>query len=177
MCVCHPPQVILKLHSTAADDLVLTVIAQRCHALKELYVQDSAFVSKARETKDVVWAGVREDRVCVTSRGLYQLAYGICTSLTRLQLVCCDGIDYEGIRHLMDSPPPRLMDLQFRNCKGVGLRAYQLIGSSEFGTAQVRRLCGWGEQGGVSCTVIAVERDWYDNYLYARHTAAPLVCV
>lgn len=137
---CGYQLVVLRLFSTAVDDLVLSVISQRCHKLRELYVQDMPAVVKQRVVKDIVWEGVVEDRKCVTSRGLYHLAFGVCTSLTRLQLSCCDAIDTEGIMFLSDHPPPRLVDVQFTNCKGVGLRALQTIGASGFGQRQLKRL-------------------------------------
>jgi hypothetical protein len=133
--------VVLRLYCTAGDDLVLSVVSQRCHKLRELYVQDMPSVTQQRQTKDVIWDTEPEDRVGVTSRGLYHIAYGVCTSLTRLQLVSCDSIDYEGVNFIVQHPPPRLHELQFKNCKGIGVRSHQLLGSgADFGRTQLKRL-------------------------------------
>lgn len=95
--------------------------------------------AKQLTSKDVVFES-KTDKAAITSRGMYHLAYGVCTSLTRLQLVGCDSVEFEGMRFLSEHPPPRLIDLQLRNCKGVGVRVHQMMARSPFGQLQLRRL-------------------------------------
>lgn len=137
---CGYALIVLKLFTTTADDLVLFTVSKRCHNLRELYLQDCLTLLKPRPTADLKWEGDLVDRYAVTQRGMEYIAYGVCTNLTRLQLVNCDSVDYEGLRTLTAHPPPKLRSLQFTACRSIGIRCYQLLGSCEFGRSQLREL-------------------------------------
>ena len=132
----------LRLYNNAVSDLVLSIIGLRCHQLRELYVQDAPLKPLERATEELVWegAGVDEGSDAVTPRGLYHLLNGQCTSLTRLQLVCCHSVGYDGMRNIVDAPPNRLRSLQFRQCLGIGMRSYRLLSTTPFGRVQLRSL-------------------------------------
>jgi hypothetical protein len=131
---------VLRLFNNAVDDLVLSTVSQRCHLLEELYIQDAAVPPIARISEDVLWEEAEEANAGVTTRGIYLLMNGNCRRLRRLQLVDCNRLGYDAMRHVVNASPNPIREMTFKECRGFGARAYTLLAASDFGRQHLRRL-------------------------------------